>query len=104
MAATNDFNSYPDSKGVKLPVRDQGSGSYTIPPHEIRTLFKEYDEVHSCFVLKEKRDPELELSNRLLIHFIEIDKFVKDSDFMLSFEKWLFFPTTKVSRKILWNK
>jgi len=54
-------------------------------------LFKEYKEVHSCFVLKEKRHPELELSNHLLIHFIEFDKFVKDSNFMFSFEKWLGF-------------
>jgi len=54
-------------------------------------LFKDYDAVHSCFVLKEKRHPELELSNHLLIHFIELDKFVKDSNFMLSFEKWLAF-------------
>jgi len=54
-------------------------------------LFKGYKEVHSCFVLKEKRHPELELSNHLLIHFIELDKFVKDKDFILAFDKWLAF-------------
>jgi len=46
-----------------------------------------HNAVHSCFVLKEKRHPDIELSNHLLIHFIELDKFVKDSDFMQSFEK-----------------
>ena len=51
----------------------------------------ESKEVHSCFGIFEKSNHELMLSNHLLIHFIELPKFIKESKFNNEFEKWLAF-------------
>jgi len=37
-------------------------------------LFKEVNHIHNCFVLTERRDPELVLTDHLQIHFIENKK------------------------------
>jgi predicted transposase/invertase (TIGR01784 family) len=49
----------------------------------------ESENVHSCFSLYEKNNHELMLTNHLLIHFIEIKKFIQESNFQNDFEKWL---------------
>jgi len=47
------------------------------------------EKVHSCFSLYEKNNHELMLTNHLLIHFIELKKFIQESNFQNDFEKWL---------------
>ena len=47
------------------------------------------EKVHSYFSLYEKNDHNLMLTNHLTIHFIEIKKFIQDSDFKTDFERWL---------------
>ncbi len=51
----------------------------------------ESDKVHSCFGIYEKNNPELMLTKHLLIHFIELPKFIKESKFNNDFENWLAF-------------
>lgn len=55
------------------------------------TLIDTHDKPHSCFVLKEMKNPDLTLTDHLLIHFIELPKFVKETSFSTIFEKWLAF-------------
>lgn len=55
------------------------------------SLIDSYERPHSCFVLKEMQKPELILTDHLLIHFIELPKFIKEKDFKTHFEKWLAF-------------
>ncbi len=38
------------------------------------TLFHEYRHAHSCFLLREKKDPEYVLTDHLMLHFLELPK------------------------------
>ncbi len=49
----------------------------------------ESEKVHSCFGLYEKNNHDLMLTNHLTIHFIEIKKFIQESNFQTDFERWM---------------
>lgn len=55
------------------------------------TLIKDNNDIHSCFLLKEKNKNELILSDHFAIHFLELPKFVKTKNFRSSLEHWLAF-------------
>ncbi len=54
-------------------------------------MIENYNKVHSCFLLKEKSNPELILTDHLIIHYLELPKFHKKENFNSHFEKWLAF-------------
>jgi len=49
----------------------------------------ESEKVHSCFSLYEKNNHDLMLTNHLTIHFIEIKKFIQESNFQTDFQRWM---------------
>ncbi|MBN2736542.1 MAG: PD-(D/E)XK nuclease family transposase [Spirochaetales bacterium] len=53
-------------------------------------IFEETRKAHSCFLLFEKDNPELALSDHLQLHFIELPK-LKKSENMTKLERWLSF-------------
>ena len=53
-------------------------------------LIKDSKKVHSCFILKEQKSHSI-LTDHLLLHFLELDKFVQDKNFNNVFEKWIGF-------------
>jgi len=60
------------------------------------------ENTHSCFSIHEKNNHELMLSNHLTIHFIELRKFIKESNFESDYERWLgFFKYEGVKEDIM---
>ena len=49
----------------------------------------ENSDVHSCFLIREMKNPELILTDHLIIHFLELLKFLKMESFQSRFEKWM---------------
>lgn len=45
--------------------------------------------VHSCFLLREMKNPGLILTDHLIIHYLEISKFLKKESIHSRFEKWM---------------
>jgi len=54
-------------------------------------IIPDVDKVHTCFFIREMKNPQLILTDHLVIHFLELTKFLKISGFASQFERWMGF-------------
>ena len=53
-------------------------------------LFKELEQIHTCFFLREKNEPEFVLTDHLVLHFLELNK-LSEEIMKSKLERWLAF-------------
>jgi predicted transposase/invertase (TIGR01784 family) len=52
-------------------------------------LIPDFKSSHTCFMLLEKNNPEICLTEDIVLHFLELSKFEKKDGFNTNLEKWL---------------
>lgn len=67
------------------------------------TIIPETTNVHSCFLLMEKNNPDLVLTDHLIMHYLELPKFLKNNEFNTRFEKWVAYFKYEGKREELMN-